>query len=292
MKHSVAGYFFIMALLCAGLAWYSSLHFSQFSPALIKSTTQQVIGISTKAPEELQTTITRVIDGDTILTKENQKVRYIGINAPETGQPYGQQATDYNKSLVLGKTVTVVYDKQQKDQYGRLLGYVYDGNAFINLVMVQKGWAIAENIAPNVAHQQDFAVAEKQAKRTCQGLWSDTCMPQTESCLKISNMQYDAPGVDDQNLNGEWVEIINNCPVVVDLQDWLLKDSSATNSYSFGAISLGPSQLLHLHSGCGINTAVDIYWQCPAKQHAVWNNTGDEAMLFDSHGKLLSVYKY
>jgi micrococcal nuclease len=289
MKHTVTGYFFILAVICIVLAFYSSSQLSSFTAKNIAvSPTPDVLGAS----NVLTTTIARVIDGDTVVTSGDQKVRYIGINAPETGQPYGAEATAFDRQLVQGKNVQILFGAQQKDQYGRLLGYVYVGKTLVNVEIVKNGWAVAENIPPNTTHKNEIDQAEKIAKQTCQGLWSDTCMPQTNSCLKISTIVYDAPGVDDQNENGEWVELTNNCPAVVDLSGWLLKDSSASNSYTFGAISIPMQESIKIHSGCGINTSTDLYWQCPAKQHAIWNNTGDEAMLFDNHGKLLSVYSY
>ena len=158
--------------------------------------------------------------------------------------------------------------------------------------MLQKGWAIAENITPNTLHQKEFAQADETAKKMCQGLWSDLCIPVSQSCISIANIHSDAVGNDNTNLNDEWVKITNNCPDIRDLSGWLLKDSSAQHAYTFSAISLVPHASVSVHSGCGTNSSTDLYWQCNSDSSAIWNNNGDEAMLFDTHGKLLSVYKY
>lgn len=263
------------------------------STSATPTSSQQVKGASDHAIEKGSSIyISKVIDGDTVETKDGKKIRYIGINAPEISQPYGKEAADFNRSLVLGKTATIVFDKQQKDEYGRLLGYVYVGSTFVNLEIAKKGWAVAENISPDMLHQDEFVSAEQTAKHTCQGLWSDLCMPVSQSCIKITNLHYDVLGDDSKNLNGEWVEITNSCPNTIDLSGWLLKDSSAKNAYIFNAISLESGAHILLHSGCGSNTLTDLYWQCTPGSKAIWNNSGDEAMLFDTHGKLLSVYKY
>jgi micrococcal nuclease len=82
---------------------------------------------------------TRVVDGDTIILSNGEKVRLIGVDTPETVRPntpveyYGKEASAFTKKMVEGKPVRLEYDWQQRDKYGRLLAYVYlmDGT-FIN----------------------------------------------------------------------------------------------------------------------------------------------------------------
>ncbi len=79
--------------------------------------------------------VVRVIDGDTIevccVFGDREKVRYIGINTPETHhpmrgvEPYGMEASEANRKLVDGKTVRLEFDVQEQDRYGRLLAYIY-----------------------------------------------------------------------------------------------------------------------------------------------------------------------
>ena len=71
--------------------------------------------------------VQRAIDGDTIELANGEKVRYIGIDTPETKHPekgveyYGQEAYLANKNLVEGKEVRLEFDVQERDKYGRLL---------------------------------------------------------------------------------------------------------------------------------------------------------------------------
>src|SRR5438094_5869025 len=96
--------------------------------------------------------VTRVVDGDTIyvaLGNQIESVRYIGINTPETHhptkgrEPYGEAATAVNQQLVGGKWVTLVFDTQHRDRYGRLLAYVWVGDRFVNGELVYQGYAQA-----------------------------------------------------------------------------------------------------------------------------------------------------
>lgn len=103
--------------------------------------------------------VARVIDGDTIKLSNGDRVRYIGINTPETKHPrkgveyFGPEASAFNKKLVGGKKVRLEFDVQRRDRYGRLLAYVYllDGT-FVNLELVRQGFAQVSTFPPNVKH--------------------------------------------------------------------------------------------------------------------------------------------
>ncbi len=79
--------------------------------------------------------VVRVIDGDTIqvccIGGKRERVRYIGMNTPETKHPvkgveyYGKEAAEANRKLVADKTVRLGFDVERRDKYGRLLAYVY-----------------------------------------------------------------------------------------------------------------------------------------------------------------------
>ena len=123
--------------------------------------------------------VTRVIDGDTIELETQQKVRYIGINSPESVDPrrsvqcFGLEASAYNKQLVEGKKVKLVKDVSDTDKYGRLLRYVYlEDGTFVNLALVQNGYARASTFPPDVKFANIFKEAEREARENKAGLWS------------------------------------------------------------------------------------------------------------------------
>ena len=84
-------------------------------------------------------TVRWVSDGDTVVLDNGQKVRYIGINAPEVAhddhiaEPYGEEAKRFNASLVNRKKVRLEFDKERTDRYKRRLAYVFLKNGtFVN----------------------------------------------------------------------------------------------------------------------------------------------------------------
>jgi len=133
--------------------------------------------------------VLEVIDGDTIVVDvggREEHVRLIGIDTPEVyvdaGEPecYGPEASAFTKSLLPpGTAVRLERDVVGRDDYGRLLAYVYvaDGSAdeqLVNETIVAGGFATPLSIAPNVAFAPRFAAAARTAEATGLGLW-DAC---------------------------------------------------------------------------------------------------------------------
>lgn len=125
-------------------------------------------------------TVKRVVDGDTIELTDGQKLRYIGIDTPETKDPrravgcFGKEAALKNKELVEGKEVRLEKDVSETDKYGRLLRYVWAQDLFVNEYLVKNGYAHASTYPPDVKYQNVFKQAEVYARENNLGLWS-TC---------------------------------------------------------------------------------------------------------------------
>ena len=127
--------------------------------------------------------VKRVVDGDTIELENGEKLRYIGINAPESVKPgssiecFGKEASARNKELVEGKAVRLEKDVSERDRYGRLLRYVYlEDGTFVNEELVREGYAVASTFPPDVAREGIFRLAEKDARENIRGLWAEnTC---------------------------------------------------------------------------------------------------------------------
>ncbi len=123
-------------------------------------------------------TVAAVIDGDTITLLDGRKIRYIGIDAPETSSSDSQikcfhaEATAENERLVLGKEVQLVKDTRNTDKYGRLLRYVYINSTSINEQLVAGGFARAKWYPPDTAAQKEIDAAQAQAQQEKRGLWS------------------------------------------------------------------------------------------------------------------------
>jgi endonuclease YncB( thermonuclease family) len=69
--------------------------------------------------------VVRVIDGDTIVLNNGERVRLIGIDAPEIGEPGADEATQFVRERVEGLTVWLEADGADRDRFGRLRRYVW-----------------------------------------------------------------------------------------------------------------------------------------------------------------------
>ena len=129
-------------------------------------------------------TVTHVVDGDTIdvrIAGRTERVRLIGIDTPETKKPntpiqcYGPEASAHTTEMLpIGTSVRLERDVVGRDDYGRLLGYVFrlDDGLFVNLDLVEHGYAQPLTIPPNTAFAGAFAEAAGAAERGDVGLWA------------------------------------------------------------------------------------------------------------------------
>ncbi len=185
---------FLIACLASGyLFWKGITEKSNYSISIHnvsnkvseRKALKQVLGQSVQS-QSPTTKVTKVVDGDTIevdLQGRLQKLRYIGINTPETVdlrrpvQCFGKQASDENKSLVLGKDVYLEKDVSETDKFGRLLRYVFlkldDGTIlFVNDYLVREGFGEVSTFPPDVKYTDRFLAAQVEAKQESRGLWS------------------------------------------------------------------------------------------------------------------------
>jgi len=127
-------------------------------------------------------TVLRVIDGDTVELENGERVRYLGIDAPETIHPekpvqcYGPEASERNKELVQGKAVGLLRDGTDRDAYGRLLRYVFVDGAFVNGDLVWGGYAYARSYGDDPSLYQTLVQLERAAREERRGLWL-ACQP-------------------------------------------------------------------------------------------------------------------
>ena len=132
--------------------------------------------VSSIPATEEKVTVTRVIDGDTIVIAGGAHVRYIGMDTPEIYpevEYYGLEAKAKNIELVEGKVVTLVKDVSETDKYGRLLRYVYVDGVFVNGELVRLGYARAVAYPPDTRYESLLSQLEKEAKAAKLGIWGD-----------------------------------------------------------------------------------------------------------------------
>ena len=120
-------------------------------------------------------TVTRVIDGDTIIIDTGQRVRYIGIDAPElhpSPEAMGFESWQANRQLVEGKEVHLERGISETDKYGRLLRYVYVDNILVNAELVSRGLAEARAYPPDTKYQDYLEQLETTAREAGRGMWA------------------------------------------------------------------------------------------------------------------------
>lgn len=120
-----------------------------------------------------------VIDGDTVILTSGERIRLIGINAPEIshnglkGQVGGIEAKKYLKHLLLNQVVNVVYGVESNDHFGRSLAYLIRSDGMnVSIEMVKKGYATVSLHPPNLRHAAKLLLAQSDAERHQQGIWS------------------------------------------------------------------------------------------------------------------------
>ena len=122
--------------------------------------------------------ITYVIDGDTLVLSNREKIRLIGVDAPEIqhddipGEWYGKEAKEFLKQLAEGKECTLGYETDGiRDRYGRILAYVFMGNKLLNAEMIRQGYARVY-MRFSFTKKTEFIRLEKEARGKGIGIWS------------------------------------------------------------------------------------------------------------------------
>jgi micrococcal nuclease len=132
-----------------------------------------------KQAAEASVAVVTVHDGDTVSVitgGKREKVRLIGIDAPELGQkPWGYEAKRHIEKLLdsSGWEVTMEFDQEKRDKYGRLLAYLRlaDGK-LLNLLMLKDGYAFLYTVPPNVKYVNELKEAQREAREAKLGIWS------------------------------------------------------------------------------------------------------------------------
>lgn len=147
--------------------------------------------------------VIEVVDGDTIhvlIGGQEFSVRYIGIDTPEINESFGQQAYQYNHSLVYGKKVGLYFDVSETDKYGRLLHYVFVGDTFVNYEMVLKGYAIAKDYPPDTACSDILHQAQDAAAAAKAGIWQPA--PSGDRSIEVVPIATSPPGASSPAVTG------------------------------------------------------------------------------------------
>jgi endonuclease YncB( thermonuclease family) len=128
--------------------------------------------------------VERVIDGDTFVLDGGERVRIIGVDAPEVGEPFADRATAFLAALIKDKPIFLELDAGERDRFGRLLAYVYvedPGGAWVaengrrftqaSHALAAAGLADIMTVPPNVTYAEVHLDAVRAARDTGRGFW-------------------------------------------------------------------------------------------------------------------------
>lgn len=241
-------------------------------------------GVSVLAAQTETVSVIRVIDGDTCILGNGERVRYYGINAPEKGDPHFKEATEANNNLVAGKEVQLEPKDPSRDKNDRLLAYVFVNETFVNEELLRLGYAHIQR--PLVAKYRDrFLMAQQAARGEGLGIWAKA----VERNIAIAEAHTDAEGKNDwENLCDEYIVIENREDIPVDLTGWTVYDE-AHHRYLFPSFILQAKATLTIRTCLGKNSQSELFW---GSRSPIWNNDGDTIFIRDSEGQLVLSYIY
>ncbi|MFD3447424.1 excalibur calcium-binding domain-containing protein [Microbacteriaceae bacterium 4G12] len=146
-----------------------------------KPTTFELDGVKLDKPNVVTATVQSVIDGDTfkaLVSGKEETIRLTLVDTPETVhpskpvEPFGKEASDFTKEQLTGQTIGLELDAQERDQYGRLLAYVWLGDKLYNALLVDKGFARVAAFPPNTKYIDQFRTIQDHARQTKSNIWS------------------------------------------------------------------------------------------------------------------------
>ena len=147
--------------------------------------------------------VDRVIDGDTVQVN-GTSVRLLGVNTPEKGEFYYEEAKNFTTSMVLGKNVTLKFEKDRYDKYHRILAYVFLGDKNVNAELVRNGFANYYFYSGKDSHSSGLI----EAWNTCLNKNVGLCEKSADLCGNCFS------------INSQLKIITNKCPFSCNITGW------------------------------------------------------------------------
>jgi micrococcal nuclease len=250
---------------------------------------------ATTVPDDLvryAATVLDVPDGDSLVVRiedgVEERLRLVGINAPEADECLGDAARDALERRV-GDSVVLAIETESRDQFDRLLAHVFADDLYVNGAQVADGLAIALSVDSTL--RADLLNAEKRAAVARIGMWAvGACGGGLPPPFRIEDVVFDPPGPDEQGLDRELVVVGNGSgDTYFDLGGFVLRDESTANRFVFPAgTTLEPGGRVTVASGCDPPPSA-LSW---CSDQPIWNNSGDLALLLTPEGEVVHHYRY
>jgi len=214
--------------------------------------------------------VERVIDGDTVVVNDSS-IRLLGINSPEKGKEYYNEAKEFLEEAVLNKNAVLKFGKEKYDKYNRTLAYVFVGNKNLNLELVKNGFANFYFPSGKDIYYNDF----KKAWEECEINLCEMSEEECADCIKLKEFDYE----------NEIVVFYNKCDFDCELTEWEIKDEGR-KSFVFPKFVLGKEESVKVIvlEEEKANSESEIFW---IRKDYVWTDSGDTLFLRDGEGKLV-----
>ena len=253
-----------------------------FEIEMLSVTHTTIIIEEPEEPQNYNMTVTDVIDGDTFYLGNGDKIRMLGINTPESGKPYSEEATSFLTNMILGKEVTLVNDSKNddSDSYGRLLSHVYINDTLVNYEIIKAGLAFWYPYTSGTDMDAMYEEAQHYASNNTVGLWTESSYN-----LTIDYIEYDPEG---EEADGEYLVLTNHENYNISMVGWYLQDEAAQTAYEFNFTIMNNTSI-RIYTGSGTDNETTLFW---GWHQGIWNNSGDFAIIQDQNGYMVDNYRY
>ena len=219
--------------------------------------------------------ITEIVDGDTAKTNETA-IRLLGINSPEKGEEYYEEAKQFLKSKILNEKVELKFTSEKTDLYGRTLAYIISEDKNINFQLVENGFANCYFYDKDNYHKE------------CQKIWK-TCINSNKNlCEKSYDKCSGCIILESFDYKNEELIFRNICNFDCNLAKWTIKDEGR-KKFVFPEFILKQNYKLTIKISEGKDSDSILFWR---KQDYVWTDSGDTLFLRDSKNKLVLWENY
>lgn len=219
--------------------------------------------------DKKEVVVQRVIDGDTIVVDNDTHVRLFGINTPEKGEKYYNEAKNFLENLISNKTIFI--KSFGKDKYYRELGVIFLDNENINSKIVENGFANVY-ILNDKSYEEEF----RKAWEKCIASGKNLCEKSQDKCANCIEMK-------NIDFKKQEVDFYNKCDFDCNLTKWSIKDEGRKNFY-FPNLILRKNQEVKIIVGNYTDSENVLFWK---NEEYVWTETGDTLFLRDANGKLV-----
>lgn len=217
--------------------------------------------------------VERIVDGDTAIIN-GTSVRLLGINTPERGEKYYDEAKKFLEKVILNQTIELRFGKDREDKYGRTLAYLFYKGQNVNKELVDEGYANFYFPSGKDNYYDSFVKAWEHCIQEGKFL----CEASEEKCIELESFNY----------KKEVIVLRNKCSEEINLEGWEIKDEGRKH-FVFSNFILAGGERVSIIVGEGENTDDKLYW---VGQDYVWTDTGDTLFLRDREGKLVLYYSY